>query len=54
MKEHWNTSLEKETKEDGLLHVLLSSSPMAARPVTEDNGEELPCEKSLTRCSRTW
>ena len=30
-----------------------SSSPMAARPVTEDNGNELPCEESLTRCSRT-
>ena len=26
---------------------------MAARPVTEDNGNELPCEESLTRCSRT-
>ena len=23
-----------------------SSSPMAARPVTEDNGDELPCEES--------
>ena len=31
-----------------------SSSPMAARPVTEDNGDELPCEESLTRCSCTW
>ena len=35
-----------------------SSSPMAARPVTEDNCDELPCEESLTRCrpseSVTW
>jgi len=31
-----------------------SSSPMAARLVTEDNDDELPCEESSTRCSRTW
>ena len=31
-----------------------SSSPMAARSVAEDNDDELPCEESLTRCSRTW
>jgi len=31
-----------------------SSSAMAARPVTEDNGDDIPCEESLTRCSRTW
>ena len=30
-----------------------SFSPMAVRPVTEDNGDELPCEKSLTMCYRT-
>ena len=31
-----------------------SSSPMAARPVTEDNDDELLCEESLTRYNRTW
>jgi len=34
-----------------------SSSLMASWPdrsVTEDNGDDLPCEESLTRCSHTW
>jgi len=34
----------------GMIPAILGqlASLMAARPVTEDNGDELPCEESLT------